>query len=717
MREERRARPALILLLAVAALTPGLRGRAADTPQPAPTPPRAQTVPKTLETHGEVRVDDYFWMNDRNDPAVVAYLEAENAYAAAMMKPTLALQERLYGEMAGRLKPDQETLPVEDNGYLYFTRFAEGKEYPIYCRRKASPGSADEVMLDVNVLAAGHTLYKTSGLAVSPDHRILAFGVDTSGNRMYTIFFKDLVAGAMLPDTLPGTNSDVAWAADGKTIFYATNDPTVRTYRVVRHVLGTPSATDVVLYQEDDVRFEVSLSLSKSREFVLVDTSSENSSECRYLHASKPEEELKVFQARTPGLRYRVQHAGGRFFIRTDLDAPNFRLMQADPGRTGKDAWRPTVPMRPHVLLEDFDVFKGYVVLAERAWGIPQLRVVALSDGSARIIGFPDAAYDAGLEKNPTFASRTFRFHYSSPIVPTSIYQYDMRSGTRTLLKRDQVLGGYDPGRYEVRRLWAPAPDGARVPISLVCRKGLRQNGSNPLLLVGYGAYGSTNYFCELTFQPERISLLDRGFVYAIAHVRGGQDLGRAWYENGRLLHKKNTYSDFIACADYLIARRYTDPMRMFANGKSAGGMLMAVVANWRPVLFKGIVAEVPWTDVVTDSLNPDLPLTTVEYEEWGDPSSKEVFDYLLSYSPYDNVKAQAYPALLVTAAFNDTQVPYWSPAKWVAKLRAMKTDDNVILLVTNMASGHSGASGRLETYKLTALKYAFILNLLGRTQ
>jgi oligopeptidase B len=712
-----RVHVALPIFLAVTAVALGPWTWAAEPPQQVHTPPKATKIPKILEMHGERRVDDYFWMNDRTDPKVVEYLGAENAYAAEIMKPTAKLQARLYEEMAGRLRPDEESLPVEDNGYVYYTRYSVGKEYPIYCRRKASPAAEEEIMLNVNVLAAGHKLYKATGLTVSPDNRVLAFGVDTAGDRMYTVFFKDLAAGKMLPDEIPGTSAEVAWAADGRTVFYTTNDATVRAYRLMRHILGEPLERDVVLLQEADVKFELSLKLSKSRKYVLVGSSSETSSEYRYLDSSNPQGELVVFQARTPNLLYWVEHGGEKFYIRTDLNAPNFRLMEADPGKTAKENWRPVVAYRPSVLLEEFDVFKGYLVLVERAGGLPRLRVIGLSGGKDRTVAFEDAAYDAGLEMNPRFESRTLRFHYSSPIVPSSIYEYDMPSGTKTLLKRDQVFGGYDPARYEVRRLAARAADGTRVPISLVFRKGMRRNGSNPLLLVGYGAYGSTNYFCDLDFQPERISLLDRGFVYAIAHVRGGQGLGRAWYENGKLLHKKNTYSDFIACADYLVAHRYTDPKRMFANGMSAGGMLMAVVANWRPDLFRGIVAEVPWTDVVTDSLNPDLPLTTVEYEEWGDPSSRDVFDYLLSYSPYDNVKAQAYPTMLVTAAFNDTQVPYWSPAKWVAKLREMKTDDNVILLVTNMASGHSGASGRLERFKLTAMKYAFMLNLLGMTE
>ena len=707
---------AALTLLALVVLGPSTRVRAAEPSQQVAKPPVAAKIPKLLETHGEKRVDDYFWMNDRNDPAVVAYLQAENAYAAAVMAPTAKLQDTLYEAMAGRLVPDEASLPVRENGYLYYTRYEKGRDYPLYCRRKGSQEAREEVMLDANLLAAGHKLFKTAGLAVSPDNRLLAFGVDTSGNRMYTLHFKDLTDGRMLPDSIAGTSADVAWAPDGRTVFYAANDATVRTYRVMRHVLGEAADRDALVFQEDDVRFELSVRLSKSREYVLVDTASETSSEYRYLRASEPRGELKVFQGRTPGLRYFVDHAGGKFYIRTNLGAPNFALMEADPGSTGTESWRLVVPYQPQVLLEELEVFKGYLVLIERVRGLPRLRVIGVAGGKDRTIAFEDAECDAGLEENPEPDARTFRYHYSSPIVPKSIYEVDAAMGRKKLLKQDEVLGGYDQKRYEVRRLSAPAPDGTLVPVSIVFKRGLHLDGRNPLLLCGYGAYGNINV-CRPGFEPERISLLDRGFIYGIAHVRGGQELGRAWYENGKLLHKKNTYSDFIACAEYLVAQRYTDPGKLFANGISAGGMLMAVVANWRPALFRGIIAEVPWTDVVTDSLNPDLPLTTVEYEEWGDPSSKEVFDYLLSYSPYDNVKAQAYPPMLVTATFNDTQVPYWSPAKWVAKLRALKTDDNVILLVTNMSSGHSGASGRLERYRLTALKYAFMLDLLATTE
>ncbi|HVN31725.1 MAG TPA: prolyl oligopeptidase family serine peptidase, partial [Thermoanaerobaculaceae bacterium] len=503
----------------------------AESPQKqAVAPPKAAQFPKVLETHGETRVDNYFWMNDRNDPNVVAYLEAENAYAAAVMKPTEKLQAKLYSEMAGRLVPDEQTLPVEDNGYLYITRYEEGKEYPIHCRRKPSPGSPEEVMLDVNVLAAGHKLYKTTGLTVSPDNRVLAFGVDTMGNRMYTILFKDLATGKMLPDAIPGTSGDIAWAADSRTVFYAANDATVRAFRVMRHVLGEPPERDAVLFQENDVRFEVSLSLSKSREFVIVETASETSSETRYLDAGKPLGELKLFQARTPNLRYRVQHGGGKFYVQTDLGAPNFTLMRTEPGSTGKDSWKPVVPYNPQVLLEEFDIFQGYAVLLERADGLPRVRVVNLADGKARVVALRDEALEIGLEKTPEFASRTFRFTYASPVVPDSTYEYVLSTGTQMLLKRERVLGGYDPGRYEVRRVWARAPDGVRVPISLAFKKGLRQNGTNPTLLCGYGAYGSMEV-CRPGFESDRISLLDRGFVYAIAHVRGGGELGRAWYE------------------------------------------------------------------------------------------------------------------------------------------------------------------------------------------
>ena len=707
-----RIRGTLLIPFALSGLWLGLWACTGEPPQQAPTPPVAARVPKLLEVHGDKRVDDYDWMRVRDDPRVKAYLEAENAYAEAVMKSTEKLQAKLLGEMVGRVKPDDAAPPVEDNGYLYWTRFERGKEYPIHCRRKASVGAPDETVLDVNALAVGERLCKVAGMAVGPDNRLVAFGVDTRGDRLHTIRVRDLGSGTLLPDAIPGTAAEIAWAADSRTFFYTTADASIRTYRVMRHVLGSPPASDALIYQENDPTFEVSLRLSKSRSVVLVKTASETSSEWRVLDATHPSGALEVFQARTPGLLYELEHAGGRFWIRTNLGAPSFRLMEATAGKTAKEAWTEAVPTREGALLEEFDAFRGYLVLAERVRGLPRVRIVALGDRSERTVTFGDAAYEADLDENPEYGRHALRLRYSSPTVPTSIYDVDLATGVKTLLKRDEVGGGFEPSRYEVRRLEAPTADGKRVPISLVLRRGLRLDGAHPLLLCGYGAYGHSVY--KPNFLPERFSLLDRGFVVAIAHVRGGQELGRAWYDDGKLLRKKNTFSDFIACAEYLVAQRYTSPDRLFANGLSAGGMLMAVVANWRPDLFRGILAEVPWTDVVTDSLDPNLPLVTVEYEEWGDPNRRDDYEYLRSYSPYDNVKAQAYPAMLVTGAFNDTQVEYWNPAKWVAKLRAMKTDPNPLLLVTNMASGHSGASGRLERYRLTALKYAFMLQLRG---
>ncbi len=678
-----------------------------------PAPPVAPRVAKVLEWRGDRRPDDYDWMRDRDDPRVRTYLEAENAYATAALKPTEPLQATLFNEITARIRPEDAEPPVEENGYLYWTRYERGREYPVHYRRRTAPGSPDEVVLDVNAVAAAGRVCKISGVTVSPDNRMAAFGVDTRGDRLYTIRVRDLRSGVLLPDAIPGTAADVAWSADSRTLFYTTRAASLRADGVARHVLGAPASADVTVFREDDPLFEVALRLSRSRAFVLVESASETTSEWRFLDATAPNPTPTVFQARTPGLRYWVEHAGGRFWVRTNLDAPNYRLMEAPAGGTGRDRWQKLLPYRDDVMLERFEVFRGFVVLAERAAGLPRLRVVSLSDRSERTVAFEDAAYEATLEDNPEYDSRTFRFRYSSPTVPPSVYEAALATGARTLLKRDDAGAGFDPTRYEVRRLEAPAPDGKRVPISLVCRRGLRLDGSAPLLLQGYGAYGNSRVY-KPDFLPERFALLDRGFVVAIAHVRGGSELGRGWYEDGKLLRKRNTFSDFIACAEYLVAQRYTSPDRLFANGISAGGMLVAVVANWRPDLFRGIVAEVPWTDVVTDSLDPSLPLVTVEYEEWGDPNRAGEYAYLRSYSPYDNVKAQRYPALLVTGAFNDTQVAYWNPAKWVARLRATKTDANPLLLVTSMDSGHSGASGRTERYRLTALKYAFMLRLVG---
>ena len=704
------------VLSSVLALAAFAAGALAQAPPPAltePSPPRAERVPKPIVSRWDKRTDDYDWMRDKSDPRLRAYLDAESAYAAAFMKPTEALQAKIFAEISGRLAPDERTLPFEENGYLYFTRFDEGKEYPLYCRRRVAAGATDEVMLDVNALAAGHATYKTGQPVVSPDNRLLAFAADTSGDRLHAIRFKDLVTGRLLADVLPGTSGEVVWAADSRSVLYTTPDASVRTYRVVRHVIGRPVGSDAVLFQEDDPMFEVALSLSKSRAYALVETSSETTSEYHTLDLADPNATLAIFQPRTAGLRYWVQHGGGTFYIRTNLGAPDFRMMRAKAGKTGVRDWKPLAPPEPGVLLEEFDVFKGFAVLQERVKGLARMRILPLAGGRGHIVEFPDAAYDAVLESTPEFASRSFRIRYSSPVSPTTIYGVDLASGGKKVLKREDVHGGFEPSRYVVRRLEAPAPDGTLVPVSLVMRRDLRRDGTNPLLLCAYGAYGNSRVV-RPDFAPERLSLLDRGFVVGIAHVRGGSDLGRSWYEDGKLLHKRNTYTDFIACAEYLVAQKYTSPAHLFANGLSAGGMLMAVVANWRPDLFKGIVAEVPWTDVVTDSLDPGLPLVTVEYEEWGNPNRKAEYDYMLSYSPYDNVRRQAYPALLVTGAFNDTQVMVWNPAKWVEKLRAMKTDANPLLLVTNMASGHSGSSGRLERYRLTALKYAFMLHLLG---
>ncbi len=700
-----RVRIALSVALGLAAV--------AQAQSPA-SPPVAVKVPKVLELHGTRRTDDYDWMRDKADPRLRSYLDAENAYAAAVMKPTEALQAKIFAEITSRLNPEEDFPAVEENGYFYFTRYRKGSEYPVFCRRRSSPDCRNEVMLDVGALASGHAVYKANLPVPSPDNRLIAFAADTSGSRVYSIRFKDLFMGTLLPDVLPATAGELVWAADSRSVLYTTPDASIRTWRVMRHVLGGPVAGDTLVYQEDDPMFEVSLSRSKSRAFALIDTSSETTSEVRYLDLAAPGAKPVVFQPRTPGLEYKVDHGGGTFFVRTNLGAPDFRLMQVEWGKTGMHDWKAVVPAEPDALLEAFELFDGYVVLLERAGGLPRLRTLRLADSSVRQIPFREEAYDVELQTTPEYASRSFRFRYSSPVTPSRIYEVDLASGVKLPIYQDRVLGGYDPALYEVRRLQATAPDGKKIPISLVMRRALRLDGANPLLLLAYGAYGSTSSFCRLTFQPERLSLLDRGFVVAVAHVRGGSELGRGWYEDGKLLRKKNTYSDFVVCAEYLMAQRYTSPKFMFADGISAGGMLMAVAANWRPDLFRGIVAEVPWTDIVTDSLDVSLPLVTVEYEEWGNPNRKEDYEYLLSYSPYDNVKAQAYPAMLVTGAFNDTQVMVWNPAKWVAKLRAMKTDSSRLVLVTNMASGHSGASGRLERYRLTALKYAFILDLLG---
>ncbi|MCY3928030.1 MAG: S9 family peptidase [Acidobacteria bacterium] len=692
----------------------------APAPQPG-EPPLAEPRPHELEIHGDVRVDEYYWLREREDPEVIAYLEAENAYLEGVMAHTEDLQETLFQEIRGRIVEDDSSVPYRDGDYWYYTRYEEGKQYPIHCRRPAdgevfggaADPAAEEVLVDVNEIAEGkeYTAVRTS---ISPDHRILAVAVDDVGRRFYTVRFKVLATGETLPDEIPDVTANLVWAADSETVFYVRQDPdTLRAYQVFRHRLGSDAADELV-YEEPDETFSVFLRRSQSREYLMAVSSHTLRTEVRTLRADDPGGDFAVFEPRSERHEYSVDHLGERFFIRTNDEAPNFRLMSTAENATGRASWREETPHRDDVLLEGFELFDRFLVLAERREGLRQLRIeeVGVDGIEDHDLDFGEPTYSAGLSVNPDPSSRTLRYVYQSLTTPRSVFDYDPATRERTLRKQDQVLGGFESADYRTERLWAVAADGTEVPVSVVYRPDLRPaEGGSPLLLYGYGSYGAS---MDAGFSSERLSLLDRGFVYAIAHIRGGEEMGRSWYEDGKLLHKKNTFTDFIAAAEHLKDAGYADPARIYAMGGSAGGLLMGAVFSMRPDLWNGVVAHVPFVDVVTTMLDATIPLTTFEWDEWGDPREREYYDYMLSYSPYDNVEAKDYPNMLVTTGLHDSQVQYWEPAKWVARLRATKTDDNLLLLKTNMSAGHGGASGRYDSYRETALVYAFLLDLAG---
>ncbi len=679
--------------------------------QPEIHPPRAPKHPKELIAHGDSRIDNYYWLNDRENPEVIRYLEEENRYTAARLAHTGELQEKLYQEIVGRIKQEDQSVPYFENGYFYLTRYEEGQEYPIYSRKKGDLEAPEEVMLNVNELADGYGYYQVGGREVSPDNRLLAYGEDTVSRRIYAIRFKNLETGEMLDDIIPHTTGSVAWAGDNRTVFYTLRDETtLRGYQIMRHRLGTPVSEDEVVFHEDDETFLTFVYKSKSRKYIIIGSYANMSQEYRVLEADHPEGEFRVIHPRERQLEYDIAHFEDRFYIRTNYRARNFRLMVTGERQTGKEHWQEVIPHREDVLLEDLDVFRDFLVLSERRNGITQLRIRPWK-GEEHYIDFGEEAYMAYTQINLEFDTMLLRLGYQSMTTPNTIYDYDMRTRAFKLLKRQEVLGGFNPDDYHTERLMAPARDGVEVPISLVYHKGFQADGSAPLLLYAYGSYGHS---LDPYFSFVRLSLLDRGFAFAIAHIRGGEELGRHWYENGKLLHKKNTFYDFIDCAEYLLDRQYTRRDRLFAMGGSAGGLLMGAVVNMRPDLWRGIVAAVPFVDVVTTMLDDSIPLTTGEYDEWGNPNLREYYDYIKSYSPYDNVEAKAYPPMLVTTGLHDSQVQYWEPAKWVAKLRDMKTDDNPLLLHTNLEAGHGGASGRFRRFRETALEYAFILDLMG---
>jgi oligopeptidase B len=676
------------------------------------TPPTVEKIKKELTANGDTRIDNYYWLNERENPKVIAYLTAENKYLDTMLSPVKEFRAKLYEEMKGRIKEKDESVPYFENGYLYYTRFEEGKEYPIHCRKKGSISSPEEVMLNVNDMAKGHEFFNVAGLNVSPDNKLLAYGVDTVSRRKYTLYVKNLETGELLKDVIAETTGGSTWANDNKTLFYTRKNPTtLRSEKIEKHLLGTAATADKEVYFEKDETYNTYVYKTKSKKYLVIGSGSTLSSEYRILDADKPEGAFKVFHPREKDMLYDIDHRGDKFFIVTNWDAKNFRLMESPLDKTSKENWKEVIPHRSDVLLQGLDLFTDHMVLSERKNGLSQLRIINTTTKQEHYLDFGEPAYVAYSGTNPEMDSKILRYGYTSLTTPSSTFDYNMDTKEKELKKQQEVIGGYDPKNYVTERLMAKATDGTMVPISLVYKKGFEKNGQKPLLLYGYGSYGNS---IEPTFSSNRISLLDRGFCYAIAHIRGGQEMGRAWYEDGKMFKKKNTFTDFIDCAEYLIAQKFTSKEHLYAMGGSAGGLLMGAVVNMRPDLWHGIVAAVPFVDVVTTMLDESIPLTTGEFDEWGNPKNKDSYDYMKSYSPYDNVEKKAYPNMLVTTGLHDSQVQYFEPAKWVAKLREMKTDNNLLLMETNMEAGHGGASGRFKAIKDVALQYAFLLHLEG---
>ena len=675
-------------------------------------PPAAPRRPHPTTIHGTTLNDDYFWLREKSSPDVIKYLEAENAYTDSVMAPTKGLQERLYAEMLGRIKQTDLSVPSRIGEYFYYSRTEEGKQYAYVCRRKGSMDGAEEVLLDLNKLAEGHKFLSLGASVVSNDGNLLAFSTDTTGYRQYVLQVKDLRTGEILPDRIERTGA-VVWAGDNKTLFYTTEDPvSKRSDKFWRHAVGA-SGSDL-LYEEKDELFDVYAGRSLDRQVVFLASVAKTSAEFRYLPATDPASPLKVIVQRQPDHEYDVDHYNGQFYITTNKGAKNFRVVTAPMSDPSERNWRPFIDHNPAVKINGLSFFANHLVVSEREDGLTHLRVIDMTTKASHRIATDEPDYFLSLASNPEFDTTVVRFNYQSMVTPSSIYDYDLSTRERKLLKQQPVLGGYDPSRYEARRLWAIARDGTKVPMSIVHRKGITLDGKAPLLLYGYGSYGASG---AATFSSNRLSLLDRGAIFANAYVRGGGELGEDWREQGRMMKKLNTFQDFIDCADHLVKNKYTSPDRLVIQGGSAGGLLVGAAMNMRPDLFKAVVAEVPFVDVINTMLDASLPLTTSEYLEWGNPNEKAAFDYMMKYSPYDNIRAADYPALLVKVSLNDSQVPYWEGAKFAAKLRATKTDKNPLLLRTNMGAGHGGASGRYDALRETAFTYAFILWQMGLSE
>lgn len=672
--------------------------------------PIAKKIEQKLEKHGDIRIDNYYWLNERENPEVIKYLEDENAYTKAILEPTEEFQAKLFEEMKARIKEDDSSVPYKLNDYWYLTEFQKGKEYPIHKRRKDSLENNDEILFDVNTMAEGHSYYNLGGISISMDNELCSFGVDNVSRRIYTIQIKDLKTGDILPDVIENTTGGSVWAADNKTLFYTRKDETLRAHQIWKHKLGTSPEEDTLVFEENDDTFSVYVYKSKSREYIIIGSSSTVSDEFRIIPANEPDADFKIFQERERDLEYSIEHFGNEFYIQTNKDdAFNFKLMKTLVDKTEQENWVDVIPHREETFIEGFEIFHKYLVIEERTNGLIQLNIKAWDNSEDYYLPFNEETYTAGSGTNPDFNTDILRYSYTSLTTPTSVIDFNMSNKTSEVKKEQTVLGDFNKENYTSERVWATARDGEKVAISLVHHKDTQLNEETPLLLYAYGSYG---YTIEPNFSSIRLSLLDRGFVYAIAHIRGGQYLGREWYEDGKMLEKKNTFFDYIDCAKFLIETNYTSSAHLYGMGGSAGGLLMGAVINYEPTLFNGIVAQVPFVDVVTTMLDDSIPLTTGEYDEWGNPNDKEYYNYMKEYSPYDNVEAKAYPNLYISTGLHDSQVQYWEPAKWVAKLRELKTDDNILLLDTNMDTGHGGASGRFESLKEDAKEDAFLFML-----
>ncbi|MBD81362.1 MAG: oligopeptidase B [Crocinitomicaceae bacterium] len=676
--------------------------------------PIAKKIRKELSIHNDIRFDDYYWLNDRENQDVIDYLNEENEYVSNVLEPLKDFQNSLFEEMKGRVKETDMSVPYLSDGWYFYARYEEGQEYPIYCRKEGSLEAPEEILLNVNELARGYEYFNVTGMSLSPNKKILAYGVDTLSRRIYTIHFKNLETGENYPFTIENTTGSSAWANDNKTLFYTVKDETLRSFQIWKYSFGNNVSSASLVFQEDDETFNCFVYKSKSKRFIFIGSSSTLSSEYRFIDANTPDDEFKCIHPRENKHEYGVGHIGNKFYIHTNWKAKNFRLMVADVDYPEKENWKEIIAHREDVLLEDIELFNDFLVLEERIEGLTSVRVINQKTDEEHYINFGEKAYTAYASTNLEFDSKLLRLSYTSLTTPSSVYDYDMESREFKLLKQQEVLGTFHKKDYLSERLNIKVRDGVEVPVSIVYHKEIKIDGSAPLLLYGYGSYGHN---IDPYFSSVRLSLLDRGFVFAIAHIRGSETLGRSWYEDGKMLKKKNTFHDFIDCGKWLIKNNYSNANHLYAMGGSAGGLLMGAIANMEPNMWNGVVAQVPFVDVVTTMLDESIPLTTGEFDEWGNPKDKEYYDYIKSYSPYDNVEAKDYPNILVTTGLHDSQVQYWEPAKWVAKLRELKTDDNVLLIKTQMDYGHSGASGRFEGLKEVALEYSFILDLAGKVK